>query len=178
MYLTQSTCVETKERKVKKLDPFKMPVSTEVEEYLDYVCAVKPDAPFEYCQIGPVSFEKRVISSEASYVQNQEKHYDYGVLVRKFTEKQAEAIKSRSKEKVITIPRKSNKNWKRDSDEMEYFPAFDVLVSDWITFIPVKDFNPVSDFYENREKILHDSKDEVENSKEELYSLQGKGRKK
>ena len=176
MYFTSPVKVDGATMTAKVRKPFEMPKAGEDQLY-EYVASVKPDAPFEYCTIGGLDFQKRVYPPEKSLVKNQNKTFEAGVKIVLLTEKQAEALKKRAKEHIMKIGTRNNEDWKPGKDEEpEFLPAFEVNASDFIVLEKKTEF----DFAKH---IINDvtqepQVDESEKLEKTIYNMQKKGKKK
>lgn len=135
---------------------FRKPVSGFPEAGKDeihpYMLGIKHDAPFEWfdlaCGAFSLHFQKFVVPPEASYVENQRKHYPGGWPLANLTDRQADFIRGLFAERKITIPRQQNPDYKGpESDGPEFLPAYDLQVADSLAFMRLKDYNPVLEYY-------------------------------
>jgi len=172
MYFSKPTGVAPVKDLEKPRDRFIMPSAGDDPQF-EYVLAVRPDAPFEFITIGGECFPKKIYPPEASLVTNQDKRYDAGVLVRMLTEKQASALKTRAKTFVKKIGSRQNPDWKPDSEEPEYFPAYKINALDYIILSKKEEFDPIKTFYVPQGPA-EPEKDESEKAEEAIYNTQGK----
>ena len=158
--------------------PFTLPDRKDNEELIDYVTALQNNAPFEYCTVGGINFEKKVLPADHSYADKQEEQVRYGVLVRKLTERQATALQKRANEVKKEIPRKANRKWNpKDPDSKEYLDGWMTTLGKWIVLCPKKGYNPMEDYQPEMPREAEEEEEEGDLG-EALIKAQGKkGRK-
>ena len=152
MFTNSAPIGEVFMKKVRK-EPFSLPVDTE-SPAIDFVVGVKQDAPFEYCVIGGVNFEKRVFPNEASLAKNAGKTFNPRKILRKLTKKQYNALLEEAKTRDFFIPMTRNEKYDpqynpKDDPSGEYRdkmlafkPAYTVKVGDWIILEPAATYDP------------------------------------
>jgi hypothetical protein len=102
-----------------------------------YICALKPECPFESVTIAGLNFDKRVVSSDYSFVSNQAmgKLPKEKIIVRNLPTKLVDVIKKRATDLMVEIPTKQD-------DAGNYIPSYKVKVSDFLVLEPVDKKEP------------------------------------
>jgi len=157
-YFAACAVAPTKTKVNKPRQPFVLPaVSGKTRQY---VCAINPDSPFSYLTVGGIDFQKRVLPPEASLTENDGKQFDYGYLVREFSENQIEAIFNRAKEKEC--------QYRSDDGEI-----LNSNVADHIILVPVEEFKDI--VFNDSPVAVRDLSEEITDS---LLNVQSKPPKK
>lgn len=134
---------------------------------IDFVVGVKQDAPFEYCAIGGINFEKRVFPNEASLTKNAGKTFNPRKILRKLTKKQYNALLEEAKTRDFFVPMTRNEKYDprydpKDDPNGEYRekmlafkPSYTVKVGDWIILEPAATYDPRKYEPDIQEKKFH-----------------------
>lgn len=132
MFLTKAANVPTPQDYVLKMrEPFRIPeAGTDV--FFEYIVALKPNAPFEYVEIGGLAFQKRVYPTAKSLQVNRDKSFDPQFQVYRLTEKQADALRKRASEINKRIPARHNHDFEPGNGQPEMLEPTEVNVGDWI----------------------------------------------
>lgn len=139
------------------------------EQGFAHFCGIKPDAPFEYCTVLGLNFDKMVLPTAFSLVDNQGKHFPGGMPVFFLTEKQAKAIKDRAKQIVKTIPAREIKE---ETGKTMYVEAFDVVVADHLVFEKVSEFRPDIPAYYSPKLASVTPQDQASELKDAVFDAQ------
>lgn len=110
--------------------PSEMPEASENEAQTLYITGMRESCPMQYFTSCGVTFEKFVLSPDASLSSNQGKYAHPGITCRKFTAKQAEYLRKRLEEQEVNYP---NKDGLMLSDK-----AINIVL-----FKPASQFNPM-----------------------------------
>lgn len=123
--------------------PFVLPQDKE-NKAIEFVVGLKRDAPFEYCTIGGINFEKYVLPNEASLMKNIGKIFMPNRVLRLLTQKQSESLWEEAKKRDIFIPKTRNPKFNpddRENIEPQFVSEKIVKAGDWIILEPAHSFN-------------------------------------
>ena len=165
MFTNSAPIGEVFMKKVRK-EPFALPVEPDAPT-IDFVVGLKQDAPFEYCAIGGINFEKRVFPNKASISKNIGKTFYPRKILRKLTKNQYNALLEEAKKRDFFIPMTRNENYDsqynpKDDPRGEHIekmrafnPAYTVKVGDWIILEPAATYDPRKYEPDIQEKKFH-----------------------
>ena len=117
--------------------PSEMPMAEQNETKIPYIVAIKESCPMQYLTTCGITFEKYVLSPDASLSRNQGKQAIPSLLCRLFTEKQVAYLRDRLENLDVTY---CQKNEKTEESVQVMDKAINVVI-----FKPVSQYNPHED---------------------------------
>lgn len=119
--------------------PFVIPVADPKEQAEPYIVAVKANAPFEYCHLGGICFQKYVMPEAATLTSNSNEHFFPRLVSIMLTKRQAEAIMAEAAKREIYVPRIRNPKYAladNNSDEPSHFKGGYFKINEWLIVEP------------------------------------------
>lgn len=124
--------------------PFVIPAAEDKETAVSYITALKANAPFEYCHMGGISFEKGVLPESATIPSNSGKVFFPRLVSKLLTKKQADAIWAEAAKREVHVPRIKNPEYDPEhaGEEPTHIAGGYFKISEWLILEPEATFDP------------------------------------